>query len=178
MSWWQSMSTGRNVALAVVVWLGAAVYLFNFGPYPALRAAGGGALLEERFGYSAAQTQSWLAALGPADRALYRRFQYLDLANALLMALALTSLLSYLRQRLFPSRPAWQALAGLPLLVGALELLENLCLLGLLADFPATRSWLVISASWATRLKLSVSALLFPLLVAGLLALGVKRRRF
>lgn len=177
MKWLQKISTGRNVLLAVVFWLGASVCLFNFGPYSSLRAAGGGDLPEERFGYSRQQAQFWLDDLRKEGRALYRSFQLFDLANAALMASALTLLLSYVLQQLWPSRSALRVLVYLPLLVGALELLENLLLLGLIAAFPVTTPWMAKSASWVTSLKLAVSSLLFSLIVAGLLALGVRRLR-
>ncbi|MDX2042606.1 MAG: hypothetical protein SF097_15400 [Acidobacteriota bacterium] len=170
----RKLSTGRNVVLTIIIWLAVSVCLFNFGPYTTLRASDG-ELLEERFGYSAAQVAARLETLGETGRALYRRFQYFDAVNALLTAAALTLLMSYLLMRLFPSRSALWFAAYLPLLIGALELLENSLLLALLRAFPEPLPWVAAIAGWTTRLKLTVSLPLFLLIVVGLLALAVKR---
>ena len=103
-TWVLNLAKGRNVVIALVLWLIYSLLLFNLGPYSALRTKADANLLEERFGYSQAEVQKQLHDLGEEGRTNYRNFQLLDGLNGILMAAALTLALGFALGRLFADR--------------------------------------------------------------------------
>lgn len=164
---WLRLATGRNIVIALALWLGFSTWLFIRGPYPQVRAAGGGAdLLEERFGYTPQHARQWLEALGPEGWRQYYSLQMLDAVSAVLMAASLSLLLAYTLGQLLPGH-ALRGLAGLPLLAGLSEWAENAALLAALSSYPADSATLAL-ASALTQVKLVVG---LGALLAALLAL-------
>ncbi|MDX2031908.1 MAG: hypothetical protein SF339_14630 [Blastocatellia bacterium] len=173
-SWLHEFATGRNAALALVVWLAFGGLLFGLTTYPTLRAANQNQpLLEERFGYAADEVSQQLQAFGEW-RGSYRNFQILDYIHAALMMSALTSLLVFALTRLFSPTHPLCLLALLPALGAGAEFLENSLLLLLLGTYPAISPALAGVASLVTKLKFSITFIVMPLTALTLVALVVK----
>jgi|GEM_PF-1308739 len=177
----QRIATGRVAGAAVFAWIALSAAFFALGPYASIKSAGEEAsLLEERFGYSAADAHEWLESIGPDGRTAYGTFQLLDVGNALLTAIALTLVLAFSLGRLFgPSRRPL-LLAYLPLAVGFLELVENTCLGLAVSGFPDPQAGVLGVASGVTMLKLSLGFCVFPMTALCLIAVfiaGIVRRR-
>lgn len=172
-NWLQNVATGRTVVVALVLWFGYAILFFALGPYATLRPAGGGPLLEETFGYGAAEVQERLHVLGEEGRNSYHTFQLLDELNALLMIIALTLSLAFTLTRLVAARSPLRLLVYLPVLTGAGELLKNSLLLAELSSFPAaTAAGKLVGP--VTSAKLGAAFIAFPVTVLCFVALGIK----
>lgn len=159
--------SSRFVLGAVTLWLAVAAMVVRLGPYAQLPALLPGVTPpEERFGASAAYVSDYLLWLGDAGRAVYQQAQWLDFLNALLLAVALGSVVLWLIQRL---PPVWQRLRpvlGLPLAVGLTDAVENLLLLAALARHPAP-------APAAIPVLTTVKHFLGLGTMAGILVLGI-----
>ena len=175
-TWLMHVAKGRNVVIALVLWFACAVGLFNFGPYPTLKATAGGPLLEERFGYSQSEAQEQLRGLGEEGRGTYRTFQLLDGVNAVLMAAALTLSLAFALSRLVAAGNPLRLLVFLPILAGVGELVENSLLLVLVSAFPAEATFAGSLAGPVTSIKLILGFTALPVTLVSLLALGFKTR--
>ena len=173
-TWLLKVAKGRNVTIALVLWFGYAVLLFNFGPYSTLQTRAGGNLLEERFGYSQAEAQEHLGALGKEGRGTYRNFQLLDGVNAVLMATALTLSLAFALSRLFAARNPLRLLVLLPILAGVTELVENSLLFVLVSTFPSEATLARSLAGPVTSIKLVLGFTALAVTLVSLLALGFK----
>ncbi len=173
-SWLHEFATGRNVFLALVVWLAFGGMLFGLTSYPTLRAANQNRpLLEERFGYSVEEARQQLQLLGEW-RESYRSFQILDCIHATLMMVALTSLLVFALTRLFgPAHPLC-LLALLPVLAAGADFLENALLLLQIGAYPALSPAMAGMASLVTKLKFSLGFIAMPLAALSLVALAGK----
>lgn len=116
------------------------------------RYAGGLPLFDLRpLGYSAAEADSLLSALGPAGRAAYASRQLpLDFFYPSLFGLGFFLLF---RAWLEPGRRYRRLALAWPLLAGGFDLLENSAILALLKTYPAVPSGLVIIASSSTLIK-------------------------
>lgn len=150
-----TIATGRTVIFALLLWLGAGLVLFQLGPYDELTLmAPGLEPLDERMGYAWTDVQVYFAVLGEAGRRLYRVFLVADLGNAILMASAVTLLLVFLTARLGLERTWIGMVAFIPIVSGALDLVENTLLLIMLGRFPDLAESLTGAASTITTLKL------------------------
>lgn len=174
--WLLKLATGRNVAVALAVWLAFSLLFFNFGPYQLLRSASGSLdLLEETFGYTEKEGYTRIFILGEAARGLYQNFQWLDLINAGLTVVAFTLALTFTLTRLFPPGHAVHWLIWLPAFAGLGDVIENICLLALLAIFPKEAPWVVDIASIATQFKLTVGFAILPLIVLSFTMLAAQK---
>lgn len=170
--------SGRLLLGAFLLWLAVSSAFFALGPYRSIVEGGGNApMLEERFGYSTSQAQTWLEALGPAGRSAYVQFQWLDAGVAILGAIVFVLAIAWGLGRIGRERTPWRWLAGVPVLIGVLELLENICL-GLTASaHPELVSELVTLASATTMAKLGLSPVGMIAVLGVLLATLVHRLR-
>ena len=174
------IATGRTVVVALLLWLGAGFVLFQLGPYPELAGmAPGLEPLDERMGYSWTEVEVYLAVLGESGRRLYRVFLVADLGNAILMASAVSLLLTFLTIRLGLERSWFGIAAFIPIAGGALDLLENAMLLVMLGQFPNVTESLAGAASMTTALKLVTGMAGLAAVAVGLIgwAATVIRRR-
>lgn len=173
----RTLSSGRNVLIAIILWLAFSVYLFNFGPYGPLRSAGQGApLIEESFSTEPDQIAERLTALGSERRDLYVRFQMLDVVNAVLTAAGMTLLLVFIYRRFVGPRNPAGLLVVLPLMLGAVDLLENILLISAITDFPET-GFTASLLPTVIPVKLSIAFLIFPVLILGLLFWAIRAFR-
>lgn len=154
-----------TVAAFLAAAMGYAVWLFNFGPYPAVRAGvPSGPLPEERFGFTGGDLYTFLdgyeKGLDPATTLAYANFQLYDSLNAVLLALALAFLIWALAARLFRSGlPV--LLLFLPLAMGVFDLLENLLILSTIRNLPLRYYGIAEGAGTAALLKMITGGLSF-----------------
>lgn len=146
------------------------------GPRAELRALPGGTpSLEECPAYSVTEAHTYVSALGPAGREVYRRALVLDLAYPLVFAPALLLCIAVLFSRLLRSERLTWALALLPALAAPLDWLEDALLLALLNSSPPYPAAIAGVASVATSAKLALVVLSSLLILAGLVGLAVRR---
>ena len=107
---------------------------------PEVEAACGQAPLDVRFHSTADDVADFLSACGPVGRGAYRSLQVADLIYPLVFAVFMASSLAVVLSRLAPDRPALVGLAGLALVGGGADYLENVFAWRALAAFPETAS--------------------------------------
>jgi hypothetical protein len=152
------------------------VVLPTFG-YRTVRAAGGGPLLDERFGYSVEEGLVFLDRLGDAGREAYARFLRLDLVVMVVLGGAgLVVLVGWLRRRLAPEQQRLDWLVLAPVAMSLFDAVEDVAILTALSD-PATAAVTIGAASHATVLKHVLGRVLIPGLGVGLIWLGIRRIR-
>lgn len=144
-----------------------------------LQAAQGGAELQTRFGYGAAEAGAALTAIDAQARTDAFAFYALDVPNAVLYALAIAAIMGFgLRQlKLDAALARWVLLA--PLISGGADLAETACLAAALATNPASPGLLGDAAGVFTVVKFSAGVpaqiLGLGLLLAGLGAWAWRR---
>ena len=154
--------------------IGYAAALFGLGSYSEIqRAYQGRKLLEESFGYGKTDVATQLAAFGDHYQQLYLKFQLFDYVNGILLALALTAILSFTLTRLLPKNSPLRLLSLLPLIAGIAEIIENTGLIHLTRSFPEISYTVVSAASFATMLKFLVDIFCMALAVLTLIATGL-----
>jgi hypothetical protein len=147
--------------------------LFNIGPVPAVVEAADAPLLDTRFGWGQDDARGFLSALDTEGLRLYALVLLIDTLYGLTYAVAGTLVLAWISGRLVtPTNPlGWVVL--LPLLAGALDLVENVGILGLLALFPSLPSALGAALGVVTATKLILVNLATGLTILGLVVVAV-----
>ena len=165
-------------ASAAVFLVFAGVFFATSAPFsiPRVEAACGAAPLDVRPFSTAGDVADFLDACGADGRAAYRNLQLADLAYPAVFGLFMASSLALVLTRLLPRHPGAVALAVLPLIAAAFDYVENVLAWLALAAYPepAPTDGLLGLASAA---KTTISWIAGVLLVAGLLALGVRTVR-
>lgn len=128
--------------------------MFNFGVYPAIRLANNGKdLPEETFGLSANDFYGFLQNIGTSGRYNFVVFEYLDLINAVLLALAvffaLNSFLKSIQASDFVS-----SVKVFPVVMGVLDVFENFGYIFLTLRYPHKFDSVVSTVLFATNAKL------------------------
>jgi hypothetical protein len=172
------IATGRAVIVALLLWLGAAVVLFQFGPYPELDSLAPGLdPLDERFGYAWTDVEIYFAVLGESGRRLYRVFLIADFGNAILMASAVSLLLVFLTAQMGLTGTWFGTVAFIPIAAGTLDLLENALLLAMLHRFPDIAESLAGAGSITTTLKLAAGMTGMAAVAVGLISWAIRAVR-
>lgn len=168
-------STGRMAALGVALMIIGGQLIFRLGPYPRLEALPGGADLPETASTAPAMVAAYLERIGPEGRELYAQFQWFDLLNPVLICVALVPLIGWLLGRAGVADRPWRYLILLPFVAGAMDLLEDVLLMGVIAAYPepAAGGGLL---PLITMLKFGAIVLVLPA-VLGLAIAGVMRGR-
>jgi hypothetical protein len=123
----------------------------------------------EMFGYSPQHAYDILTAQGEAGRAFYlHKIIPQDFLFPLLYALFYATALTYLAQRLFPADHPLQNIGLFGLCAGLADWAENLCLLGLLLNFPQRLDALARAASIFTVAKTFLVMLNMIMVLSGL----------
>jgi hydroxyacylglutathione hydrolase len=123
----------------------------------------------EMFGYTPQQAYDTLTAQGEAGRAFYlHNIIPQDFLFPLLYALFYATALTYLAQRLFPADHPLQNIGMFGLCAGLADWAENLCLLGLLLNFPQQLDVLARVASIFTVAKTFLVMLNMIMVLSGL----------
>jgi hypothetical protein len=157
----EQLARWRVVAILAVPTL-VLLSIFNFHPaaVPALLQAGKGTPpLDMQLGYGPQGVHSLLTTYGSDGRQRYVIFLVADLVYAVCYGLLLTGLLRLaLRPPVTAPGSRWNYLCWVPLLAGAADCVENLCILTLLSIYPAVPAVLTYTASSATLAKWSLAA--------------------
>jgi hypothetical protein len=154
----------------------AAFVIFEVITLPRLQAAPGGNVvsLDAQLFYTPEQAFATVAAYGDARRFWIPVYLTWDIANPIFYTLIFSLLISWLFRRGFQPESKLQRLNVLPLGAGLCDLFENLCIVTLLAVYPAqpaTVAWLSTVCTVSKMGFLGVSTLL---ILVGLVAAAVK----
>lgn len=186
------MSNNELIVKQAIAWPGVVflslglvilcMVLFNLPSLPISSAAlleksGGLPILDMRLQYTPAEVQDLLSALGEDGRSSYQLTHLsLDLAFPIFYSLFFASAFIQLGARLEISPWRKHLHAGLALLAGTVDLVENFSIVRLVAAFPEPLPGLVRFAQFATLAKFSLFALNI-LLLANLLILWMRKKR-
>ena len=173
------VASGPVALVAALFFVAFSVVFFNLGPVPDVVEAAEAPLLDTRFGWDQDDARGFLSALGDEGRRLYALTLLIDTLYALTFAVTGTLVLAWISGRLLaPTNPLrWVVL--LPVLAGALDLVENAGVLTLLAFFPSVPSVLGGALGLVTASKLILVNLCTALTILGLAVVavfGVHRR--
>jgi hypothetical protein len=146
-------------------------WTFNFSeaPFanPAVVAAGcGQEILDIRLHYDAPAAYQALECYGPAGRAAYAKFLWVDVTFALVYGMAFSLLLSWLIQSIKAEKSFLRWTALLPFGIALADMLENTLLSRLIATYPEKHMLLANLAGYTTSVKWALSALTIPILFA------------
>jgi len=131
-----------------------------------------------RWATSATGVEDFLTSCGTAGRSAYRDLQLLDLVYPAAMGLFLASALTYSLPKLQRGRDqSLRVLAVVPLLAAAFDYLENLGAWVVLARYPDQPTWAASLFSIASPAKQALNWTAGLLLVAGLIAMGIRSVR-
>jgi len=161
----------------LILALFAAFVVFEAVTLPSLQAAPGGSIvsLDAQFFYTPEKAFSTVASYGDAGRFWIRIYLTWDIVNPILYASAFSLLISWLFQRSFEPGSRLQKLNVLPVGAGLFDLLENICIVTLLAVYPAQPvivAWLSTVCTMSKMSFLGVSALL---ILVGLVKAAMNR---
>ena len=154
----RGVASGLVALVAALFFVAFSVVFFNLGPVPDVVEAAEAPLLDTRFGWDQDDARGFLSALGDEGRRLYALTLLIDTLYALTFAVTGTLVLAWISGRLLaPTNPLWRVVL-LPVLAGALDLVENAGILTLLVLFPSVPSVLGErsdssprrSSSWST----------------------------
>jgi hypothetical protein len=171
------VASGPVALVAVLFFVAFSLVLLNLGPVPAVVEDADAPLLDTRFAWDQHDARGFLSALGGEGRRLYALALLIDTLYGLTFPVTGTLVLAWISGRLVtPSNPLrWVML--LPVLAGALDLSENVGILGLLALFPSVPSALGVALGLVTAAKLILVNLTTVLTILGLVVLAVVAMR-
>jgi hypothetical protein len=136
--------------------------------------SGGIGPLDTQFYYSAERANATLAAQGEQGRRLYRSYNLVDFLFPPVYALLMAASITHSFQRLFGRDSAALRLNLIPLLLAAIDYLENACISALLAAYPRRRDRLATAAGFLTATKTILLLLGLLLIAAGLVGSMIK----
>lgn len=172
----------RNVILLWLVFTGFSVVTFNFGFLSKLEEHSQGNIILDNtfFFYTAGYVNQLFTTYGDAGRALYlSHLLVFDFIYPVLFFVANAALLVCLLNYLMPAAKITDHIHLLPLLPAALDYLENIGILILLASYPNPHPGVAAATSLATIIKLSlvnILSLLTVALIAGAFVKFVHRK--
>lgn len=166
-----SWARGRRI-LALV----AGFVAFEAITLPRLQAAPGGDIvsLDAQLFYRPEQAFATVAAYGAARDFWIPVYLTWDVANPIFYTLIFSLLISWLFQRGFKPESKLQRLNVLPVGAGLCDLLENLCIVTLLAAYPARPAAVAWLSTICTVGKMGFLGLSTLLVLVGLIAAVVK----
>jgi hypothetical protein len=149
----------------LILALVAGFVVFEAVTLPRLQSSPGGAIaaLDTQVFYRPQQAFSTVASYGDAARFWIRMYLTWDLVNPILYTLIFSLLLSWLFQRAFQAGSRLRRLNVLPVGAGLFDVGENVCIVALLAVYPAQPravAWLATVCTLGKISLLGVSALL------------------
>ena len=177
--WIGTVSTGRTVLLLFVATqiIYLAMLLFTL---PHLQHLAGGMkpfdLLPQ--GYDSVYAGNFMEAIGPEGRRFYLTRQIpLDLVYPALFAMAFAVMWVWLLNSYHCASGRWRWVALLPVIAGLADYVENGLIATMLNTYPDMSDAVVATASLATMLKSTATAVYFVALLSLLVAVGVQRYR-
>ena len=173
MVWLRRVTSGRVALVGALFFVAFSIVLFNLGPVPHVVEAADAPLLDTRFGWDHDDARSFLSALEDEERRLYVLVLLIDMLYALTFAVAGTLVLAWISERLVAPTNPLQWVVLLPVLAGALDLVENAGILILLALYPSVPSALGAALGLLTATKLILVNLATVLTILGLVVLAL-----
>ena len=158
------LATGRRVLVALVLLGVGGRALFLLGPYPALKRLAPPFPLPEETTTAIPELRAFLEHLGSSGREVYAAFQWWDMLNPVLVAVAGTLLVSWLINRAGHQRRIWRYAAMLPLLAAVADVAENLLLRAAIVAHPELPAMAVLLPS-VTKAKLLGLMLTVPIAI-------------
>ena len=134
--------------------------------------------LDMRFGYSYRDVYNLFSVLGVAGRDIYARYFCIDFVFIASFALVQNYILKWAMGNLV-LQSKWRALLCISYFRGLFDILENIIILVLLADFSKNTLWLVAVSSFFTQLKfvvLGIWLLAIPVIIVIRILIKKKRR--
>jgi hypothetical protein len=154
----------------------AGFVIFEAFTLPRLQAAPGGNIvsLDAQLFYRPEQAFATVAAYGDARRFWIPIYLTWDVANPIFYALIIGLLMSWLFRRGFKPESKLQRLNLLPVGAGLCDLLENLCIVTLLAVYPAQPAAVAWLSTICTVGKMGFLSLSMLLVLVGLVAAAAR----
>lgn len=129
-------------------------------------------------GYSADYVRELFEILGSSGREVYLFKQIpLDMIYPALFAITYSLLLALILRNIFPKENKIQYLSLVPILAGVFDYLENIGIIIMLSIYPSFIVWLANLTSIFTVLKSIITALVFFLLIVGVIIIIKKRAK-
>jgi len=116
-----------------------------------------------------------VASYGDAGRFWIRIYLTWDIVNPIMYTLAFSLLISWLFQRSFKPGSKLQKLNVLPFGAGFFDLIENICIVTLLAVYPAQPSVVAWLSTVCTMSKMSFWGMSILLILVGLVKAAMNR---
>jgi len=160
----------------LILALVAGFVVFEAITLPRLQAAPGGSIvsLDAQLFYTPEQAFATVAAYGDARRFWIPIYLTWDIVNPILYTLVFSLLISWLFQRSFKAGSKLQKLNVLPVGAGLCDLLENICIVTLLAVYPAQPAVVAWLSTICTVSKMSFLGVSTLLILVGLVMAAVK----
>jgi len=154
----------------------AAFVVFEAITLPRLQAAPGGSIvsLDAQLFYTPEQAFATVASYGDAARFWIGVYLTWDIVNPILYTLIFSLLMSWLFRRGFQAESKLQKLNLLPLGAGLCDLLENICIVTLLAVYPAQPAVVAWLSTVCTVSKMGFLGVSTLLILVGLVTAAVK----
>lgn len=149
----------KKFIIPLLILLIAILMLMQKGPFGSERIealSAGFGTLDMKYGYSASETARLFDQLGNEGRLAYNHLLYLDFGFALVY-MTLQSLLITALIRKAGLGAKWEKLNLIPFVRSALDFVENVLLLSLLAGYPVQHTAAVGLASVLTVIKLTIN---------------------
>jgi hypothetical protein len=161
----------------LILALFAAFVVFAAVTLPLLMAAPGGSVesLDAQFFYTPEKAFSTVASYGDAGRFWILMYLTWDIVNPILYTLVFSLFISWLFQRSFKPGSKWLKLNVLPVGAGLFDLLENICIVTLLAVYPAKPAVVAWIGTACTMSKISFLGMSTLLVLAGLVKAAMNR---
>jgi len=179
---WIARHDSTRAMVLLLLAAGFFFWLFNFSSWPysdpgLIRLSGGEGWLDLRPFYTAQQAFTAMGHYGEAGRALYRGFLATDFVFIPVYSLGFALLLTRLLRALTGEGSGWMRLNLLPLVIGLFDVVENLSILSLLAEYPHPPAIIGTLAGIATLCKWLLTALALLVLGIGTVAVVFRSRR-
>ncbi len=167
-------TSGRLVLALIVVFVA-----FEVITLPILQCSPGGEIvsLDARFFYTPQEAFSTIGAYADARSFWIGVYLTWDIVNPILYTLIFSLAISWLFQRGLGSESWIRRLNVLPIGSGLFDLLENACIVTLLATFPAQHAFVAWVASLCTMGKVSILGLSTLLILFGIIMAAKNRFR-
>jgi hypothetical protein len=160
----------------LILALVAGFMIFEAITLPRLQAAPGGGIvsLDAQLFYRPEQAFATVAAYGEARRFWIVIYLTWDIANPILYTAIFGLLISWFFRRGFRAESRLQRLNLLPVAAGLCDLLENLCIVMLLALYPAQPAAVAWLSTICTVSKIGFLSVSMLLILVGLVVIAIK----
>jgi hypothetical protein len=128
-------------------------------------------------GFTAAELYARLEAFGPEGRRIYAYAELVDLVYPLVYATFFAFLLALAVRRLFGAGSRWAVLCLLPYAAMLSDFLENACFFTVLGAWPARLDSVATLAGVFNVTKWGIFGVTLPLVLLGLVAMGIAALR-